>query len=137
MNIKNCRMCGRIYNYVAGPNVCPACREKAEAKFQEVKEYIREHKGVGIAEVSEACDVDAAQIRQWLREERLEVTEDSAIYLTCENCATPIPCGRFCDKCKSEVTRGLNDIVSANRAAAAEAARSKKETERDARMRFL
>lgn len=137
MNIKNCRMCGRIYNYVAGPNVCPACREKAEAKFQEVKEYIREHKGVGIAEVSEACDVDAAQIRQWLREDRLEVTEDSAIYLTCENCGTPIRSGRFCEKCKGEVTRGLNDIVSANRAAAAEAARNKKESERDARMRFL
>ena len=48
------------FNYVVGPVLCPACREKLEEKFQEVKEYIRDHKGVGIMEVSEACDVDAA-----------------------------------------------------------------------------
>lgn len=62
MNIRNCRNCGRIFNYVAGSIICPACRESMEAKFQEVKEYIREHKGVGIAQVAEACDVEASQI---------------------------------------------------------------------------
>ena len=35
-------MCGHIFNYVAGPILCPHCREKMEAKFQEVKEYPRE-----------------------------------------------------------------------------------------------
>ena len=77
MNIKNCRNCGKMFNYITGPAICPNCREAVEAKFQEVKEYIREHKGVGIAEVSEACSVDPGQIRQWLRDDRLEVTEDS------------------------------------------------------------
>jgi len=26
-------MCGHIFNYVAGPILCPHCREKMEAKF--------------------------------------------------------------------------------------------------------
>ena len=64
MNVRNCRSCGNIFNYVVGQVICPACREKMEQKFQEVKEYIRSHKGVGINEVAEACDVDVAQIRQ-------------------------------------------------------------------------
>lgn len=136
MNVRNCRNCGRIFNYVVGPILCPACREKMEEKFQEVKEYIRENKGVGIMEVSEACDVDAAQIRQWLREERLEVTEDSAIYLNCESCGAPIRTGRFCDKCKNEVTKGFKDIMSTNRAAT-ETQQNKNDSARDARMRFL
>ena len=136
MNVRNCRHCGRIFNYVAGPIMCPACREKMEEKFQEVKEYIREHKGVGIMEVSEACDVESSQIRQWLREERLEVTEDSAIYLNCESCGAPIRTGRFCDKCKNEVTKGFKDIVSTNRAAT-ETQQNKNDSARDARMRFL
>ena len=136
MEVRNCRKCGRIFNYVAGMPICPMCREKTEAKFQEVKEYIRENKGVGIMEVSEACDVDAAQIRQWLREERLEVTEDSAIYLNCESCGAPIRTGRFCDKCKNEVTKGFKDIVSTNRAAT-ETQQNKNDSARDARMRFL
>ena len=98
MNIRNCRMCGHIFNYVAGPILCPHCRKKMEAKFQEVKEYIRANPGVGIQDVAENCDVEPSQIQQWLREERLELTEGSAIYLQCEKCGAPIRSGRFCEK---------------------------------------
>ncbi len=111
MNIRNCRSCGRIFNYLSGPPICPACRESQEAKFQEVKEYIRAHKGVGIAEVSEACDVEPAQIRQWLREDRLEVTEDSPMFLNCESCGEPIRSGKFCERCKNKMTKGFNDAL--------------------------
>lgn len=115
MNVRNCRHCGRIFNYVTGQVICPACREKMEEKFQEVKEYIREHRGAGIAEVSEACDVEASQIRQWLREERLEVTEDSALFLNCEGCGAPIRCGRFCEKCRGSMTREFNSAMNTGR----------------------
>ena len=100
-------MCGHIFNYVAGPILCPHCREKMEAKFQEVKEYIRSNPGVGIQDVAENCDVEPSQIQQWLREERLELTEGSAIYLQCEKCGAPIRSGRFCEKCKYEMAMDL------------------------------
>lgn len=135
MNVKNCRLCGRIYNYVTGPNICPACREGMEAKFQEVKEYIRNHKGCGIAEVSEACDVEAGQIRQWLREDRLEVTEDSAIFLSCESCGAPIRSGRFCEKCQASVTKDLKEVINAGRPVAPKPAHKK--DEEGPKMRFL
>ena len=38
MNVRNCRNCGRIFNYVTGTVICPGCRDALEAKFQEVKE---------------------------------------------------------------------------------------------------
>ena len=110
MNARNCRRCGKIFNYVVGMPICPACKEAMEVKFQEVKEYVREHKGVGIREVAEACDVDPQQIRQWLRDDRLEMTEDSAIMLNCEGCGTPIRSGRFCDKCKAQMLSGLQQV---------------------------
>ena len=115
MNVRNCKKCGNIFNYISGPPICPNCREKLEEKFQEVKEYIREHKGVGIAQISEACNVDPQQIRQWLREDRLEVTEDSAIMLNCESCGAPIRSGRFCEKCKAKNINGFNSILEANK----------------------
>lgn len=114
MNVRNCRSCGAIFNYVAGQMICPVCREKLEKKFQEVKEYIRENKGVGINEVAEACDVEVAQIRQWLREERLELTADSAVYITCESCGAAIRSGKFCEKCMINMTRGFQDILKSN-----------------------
>lgn len=135
MNIRNCRVCGRIFNYVSGPSTCPVCRDSLEAKFQEVKEYIREHKGAGIAEVAEECEVDAGQIRQWLREERLEIAEDSPMYLNCESCGAPIRSGKFCEKCKGNMTRDLKDVMNAGKPKPAPKKQSKEDA--GAKMRFL
>ncbi|MDR2044764.1 MAG: flagellar protein [Clostridium sp.] len=115
MNVKNCKLCGRIFNYIGGPPTCPKCREKMEEKFQEVKGYIREHPGVGITDVAEACEVDPGQIRQWLREERLELTESSASVLVCETCGAPIRSGRFCEKCKNRTANDLQELIDANK----------------------
>ncbi len=134
MNVRNCRSCGRIFNYFSGPHICPSCREALEAKFQEVKEYIREHKGAGIGEVAEACDVEVQQIHQWLRESRLEVTPDSPIQLTCENCGAVIRSGRFCEKCTNSVAQGFKHMLDAN----APKPEPKKNLEKDSpKMRFL
>ena len=139
MNVRNCRKCGKMFNYITGIPICPSCKEAMEAKFQEVKEYIREHKGAGIQEVSEACDVEVQQITAWLREDRLEVTEGSNLMLNCETCGAPIRSGRFCDKCRNTVTNGFSqmtkDYNAAKRAAADAAAAAKKDD--GARMRFL
>ncbi len=135
MNVRNCKTCGRLFNYISGPRTCPSCREALEAKFQEVKEYIRNHRGAGIAEVAEACEVEPQQIHQWLREDRLEVTEDSAIQLTCENCGAPIRSGRFCEKCKNDVSQGFKTILDEH--APKPAPMKKKNDKENPKMRFL
>ena len=80
-------------------------------KVQEVKEYVREHRGVNINTVAEECDVEPGLIRQWLREERLELTEDSGIMLSCEACGALIRSGKYCEKCKSNLANGFNNIL--------------------------
>ena len=137
MNIRNCRSCGKIFNYITGAPICPSCRETAEAKFQEVKEYIREHRGAGIAEVAEACEVEVSQIRQWLRDERLEVTEDSVLFLNCESCGAPIRCGRFCDKCKSGITKEFKAVLQSGTNHDSKANRTNTGKDGGAKMRFL
>ncbi len=111
MNVKNCRGCGRLFNYISGSFVCPACREKMEEKFHIVKEYIRENPGVGIQQVSEECDVETSQINQWLREERLELTEGSPLMLTCMSCGSMIRSGKYCEVCKNNITNGFRNVL--------------------------
>ena len=111
MNVRNCRKCGRIFNYVMGPHICPGCREALEADFQRVKEFVREHPGATITLVSEECEVDISQIHQWLREERLELTDGAGIILQCETCGAVIRCGRYCEQCKRNLTMGLKEAV--------------------------
>ncbi|MBR6391016.1 MAG: transposase [Lachnospiraceae bacterium] len=109
MDVRNCRGCGKLFNYISGPFICPSCREKMEEKFQEVKKYIQENPGSNVSMVAEACDVEPNQIRQWIREERLEFAS-GASEISCEKCGAPIPSGRFCDKCKASMVNTLNNV---------------------------
>lgn len=112
MDVKNCRQCGRLYNYIGGSyrNLCPDCIAKLEDKFQVVKEYIEEHTGASIHEISVECEVSCKQIEQWIREERLTFADDSPIGIPCEICGVTIKSGRFCESCKLSMTQKLNSM---------------------------
>lgn len=111
MNVRNCRKCGKLYNYISGPNICPKCREEAEEKFAQVKEYIYDHPEANIQQISEDCDVDIPQIKRWIREERLAFSDASVVGIECEVCGMTIKTGRFCEKCKADIAKGLIDAT--------------------------
>lgn len=134
MDVRNCRKCGRVFNYSVGPIICPGCKEAQEVKFQDVKEYIAEHPGCGISEVAEECEVSPQQIKQWLREERLEFASDSAVGLECEKCGATIRSGRFCERCKTGLAQELGGVYKKNPEPSHSDAKAKKE---GARMRYL
>ena len=111
MEARNCRKCGKLFNYIGGLPICPQCKEQAETKFQEVKEFIRENRTANMNEICEACDVDKNQINQWIREERLVFSDESPITFSCENCGATIRTGRFCDKCKASMAGGFRNSI--------------------------
>lgn len=108
MDVRNCIKCMKLFNYVSGPTICPVCRKDLEEQFKEVRLFIRKNPKAGIAEVAEQCNVDIKQIRQWIREERLSFSSESAIGIECEMCGKTIKTGRFCDVCKAQVANNLN-----------------------------
>lgn len=135
MNVRSCKICKRLFNYLSGPVYCPTCRDKMEEKFQEVKAFIQENPGVHIQEVADSCEVETAQIRQWLREERLELTEGSPLMLSCDGCGASIRSGRYCDKCKANVSNGFKDILKSNTRQNQDTFRKKEDG--GSKMRFL
>ena len=134
MNVRNCKKCGKIFNYISGPSICPSCKEGHVAKFQEVKKFVQENHGADITEVSEACEVEVKQIRQWIREERLQFADDSPIRIPCEGCGAMIQSGRFCDKCKMELSSGFKHSMGMDKPK--EPVQKPAKNERD-KMRFL
>lgn len=112
MDVRNCRSCGRLYNYMEGMPICPLCKEKLEEKFIQVKEYIRENKDATISEIAEANDVKISQIEKWIREERLTFADDSPLGVKCENCGAMIKTGRFCKKCKDTMASDLSAAIT-------------------------
>lgn len=134
MEVRNCRSCGRLFNYVGGMGIlCPACMDKLEEKFQQVKKYIRENPRATIQQVSEENEVSISQIERWIRDERLAFSEDSPIGVACEACGVTIKTGKYCQTCKDVMAKNLGSIYSSN----SQAAQRRKDIRDRAKMRFL
>lgn len=133
MDVRNCRKCGRVFNYISGAPICQSCREQEEQKFQEVKKFVQDCKTAGINEIVEACDVSHNQVNMWIRQERLVFAEDSPIGINCESCGTMIKTGRFCEKCKYDLARGLNNSITPKKVEPV----VKKDPKENPRMRYL
>lgn len=111
MEVRNCRGCGRLFNYITGGSyLCPACLEELEEKFEVAKKYIRENKTASIHEVAEEADVSVKQIEKWVREERLAFADDSPVGIACEKCGKMIRSGKFCDACKSSMASNFSEL---------------------------
>lgn len=135
MEVVTCSGCGKLFNYMRGQRLCPSCTKRQEDKFLEVKKFVRENPNVDIQTVSSEMDVSVAQIKRWIREERLIFTDDSPVGLPCESCGKMIKTGRYCDACKNNLSNGLRQAAGLGKKPEGVAMKPKKSSE--SRMRFL
>lgn len=134
MEVRNCKGCGKLFNFMPGqPPLCPACLKQLDVKFEEVKQYVYDHPNANIQKVAEENDVTVNQIKKWVREERLAFSEGSGIGLGCESCGAMILTGRYCKKCKEKLGKTLSTAYEKPK----EAPKKKKEQDSSAKMRFL
>ena len=135
MEVRSCRGCGKLYNYL-GPSTpaCPACMAAMEEKFQICKEYIRDNPGVNIQTVAEETDTPVKMIKQWVREERLTFAEGSVVGIECEGCGASILTGRYCPACKFKMQQSFAN--ASRRPAAPEPANNGNRGDSN-KMRFL
>ena len=115
MEIKQCDFCRMPFQSL-GKRVCGDCLAKLDEDFIAIREYLYDHDGAGIEEVSEATGVTRKTILYLLKEERLLVGDENGNggggILTCESCKRPINTGRMCQDCKKEVLKVLHENVS-------------------------
>ncbi len=111
MEVKNCKRCGKLFQYVTGKPICPACKQQDEDDFDKVKNYLYEYPRTSLMEVSEATQVSIASIRKFLREDRLIISEDSEIGIECENCGVTIKSGRYCRSCMASLNNEMRAVT--------------------------
>lgn len=124
MEVKVCKNCRRLFNYIYGPQLCPDCSilysenknnkinesdyvmnseiGNDEIKFVQVKDYIIANPKATVSQIAEANDIKPAILFEWIRNDRLEFSDDSAYaWFTCEKCGAKIRSGRLCNRCKT------------------------------------
>lgn len=107
MDVRNCKGCSRLFNYIGGQQLCPECLKALDVKFDQVRDYVYDHPRAGMQQVAEENEVSVAQIKRWIREERLAFSDDAQVGLECEGCGKMVRTGRFCELCKAKY---INDF---------------------------
>ncbi len=126
MDVRVCKNCRRLFNYVYGPDLCPECSRLAleirqepkgnllsntaiplnsedEIKYEQVKEFIVNNPKVTVAQIAEALQISPSKLYEWIKDERLEFSDDSSsVWFTCEKCGIKIKSGRLCNRCKGK-----------------------------------
>ena len=82
--------------------------------------------------MSTKTGVTTKQIRQWVKEERLILSENSVEGIECESCGKRIRTGRYCEACKAALSNNLMNAIEKPK----RAPQKKTDRERD-RMRFI
>lgn len=111
MDLKNCIECGRSFASKDGEKLCKRCLDKkVEDDFKKVRDYLYDHPGADIKEVSDVTGVEEKIILKLLRQDRIEVVDEENSILKCKSCGKPIKSGRLCDDCKKiEFAKSLKD----------------------------
>ena len=109
MDVRNCKQCGKLFNY-NGESLCQSCVKEMEDKFFEVRDYIYKNPTANMAIVAEENDIPIQQIKKWVRQERLIFSKDSGISIDCESCGKPILTGRYCKDCKGKMTNTFSSV---------------------------
>lgn len=102
---RTCVKCGKAnpeYKGV-GEYRCAECGFIMYDDFGIVRNYLEVHRGATQSEVSRATGVPMETIRQFLKEDRLEIVAGSGIFMACEICGASIRSGRYCEACAKKV----------------------------------
>lgn len=98
-----CEKCGGVMVFKGvGEYHCEDCKFVAYDDYGKARLYLEKHHGATIAEVEQHTGVAQKTIRQMLKENRLEIAQDSATFMKCEICGVSIRGGRMCPKCETE-----------------------------------
>lgn len=111
-----CEKCNGVMVFKGvGEYKCEDCGYLAYDDYGKVRNYIEQHSGATSAQVASATGVSQKAIREMLREERLEIAANSAVFLKCEICGVNIRFGRFCNKCETSYHRRLEEKARSGR----------------------
>ena len=97
---KYCEFCGRTLPKHYEGTLCPTCQEAQ--LFRNVRDYIRANT-VNEYEVAEHFHIPLRQIKEWIREGRIEYhevnTASTISGMHCQRCGAPVSFGTLCPNC--------------------------------------
>ena len=97
---KKCEECNGPVKYTGiGEYECELCGHLMYDDYGVVRNYLEINPGATASMVARATGVSEREIKHMLREEKLEIRNDSRTFIKCEACGKPITSGIYCESC--------------------------------------
>lgn len=95
-----CPNCDILMKYKhGGLYICEKCGAEQLNDFGKVKKYLNEHGPTNAIELAAKTGVRRSRIGEFLRLGKVEIPENSPIYIHCRSCGTAIRFGDYCASC--------------------------------------
>lgn len=129
---KTCILCGQhFYTENEDQEYCPACENSAVRKEHEIIEYLREHPGISILEVSMYTKLSKQTLIRMAHEGRFKGIPLSKDFgYPCATCGKLINFGTYCPDCFSGLKKDAKNAKNAEFLAKAKAAQQSKDRAR-------
>lgn len=126
-----CSKCGGEVEFRGhGEYRCKVCGNVEMDDFGKIKKYLNENGPTPALIIAENTGVGIDRINQFLKQGRVEIPENSEVFIRCENCGTEIRFGRFCPACASKMSRDIKGVYEVGEV-------PKRKAGGDGKMRFL
>ena len=111
MEVMLCKGCGRLFNSIYGEEFCSECQSLPENDFKKVRDYLWDHPNTLAEDVAKACNVQLKTVMHYVKQQRLGISKDSKMLLSCENCGKQILSGTYCKDCEAKLSSkyGIGD----------------------------
>ncbi len=107
---RKCPTCKELMKFKGlGEYVCEQCGYCELDDYGKVRNYIETHRGANAMEIERETGVSQKAIRYMLRDERIEVSRESKVFIKCERCGKDIVSGHYCPQCRELVQKLLDD----------------------------
>lgn len=131
MKPTGCSKCGGEVEFRGhGEYRCKVCGNVETDDFGKVKKYLNENGPTPALIIAENTGVGIDRINQFLKQGRVEIPENSEVYIRCEKCGTEIRFGRFCPACASKLSKDLKGVFEVGEV-------PKRKSNSDGKMHFL
>ena len=85
-----------------GEYACEKCKHIEYDDYGKVRKYLEENKGATAYEIQQGTGIAQRVIRTLVREERIEVSKNSRVFMKCKICGTDIRLGDLCSDCQKK-----------------------------------
>lgn len=104
--LRNCIQCGKVFLSKDREELCADCRAAYYQLEELVKEFVKDHPGSTVNEVSEATTVSKKLIQKMMREGVfMDIPMGDNFMYACASCGKPIKTGTYCTSCLTRLRR--------------------------------